>query len=340
MDSSSKSTKPDPSKRKSYTNPRRSTPRKPGVKKVFTRTDTGEASGRHTVRVEDDQPGHIRLDLPPGPVMQIHSARMRSIVDTFIKNTSKTHTSFRGLLQGRDGGFQGDMDGTVIAHIVDDKCLAALAVVPDKRWYIHDNDARILVKLLDGLPKALLKPHYVEGESAVILDAVKHCFFGEPGVDHIKECVHLELEEMKGPYGPGGHHRLAQESDFPRLEEYYDEYEAEIGNRPPFNLEKMIVEKRILLCVVEGAVAAAIIRGSQTLDRVLIDGVYTFKPYRKRGLARTLITALARQASSRGQVASVIVGKKNSGALALLDSLGFLPTADYLVVTMKTSHSK
>ncbi|MCX6647342.1 MAG: GNAT family N-acetyltransferase [bacterium] len=340
MDSSSHSNKPDPSKRKSITNPKRTAPRKPGVKKVFTHAEAGDGSGRHAVRVEDDQPGHIRLDLPPGPVMQIHSTRMRSLVDTFIKNTSKVHTSFRGLLQGRDGGFQGDMDGTVIAHIVDDKCLAALAIVPDKRWYIHDNDAKTLTKLLDGLPRSLGKPHMVEGESPVIYDAVKHNFFKEPGVSHIKECVHLELEEMKVPYGPGGHNRLAQESDLPRLGDYYDEYDKETGNRPPYNLEKMIAEKRVLLCVVEGAIAAVAIRGSQTLDRVLIDGVYTFKPYRRRGLSRRLITALARQGSSRGQVASVIVGKKNDGALALLDSLGFIPTAEYLVVTMKASHKK
>ena len=331
-----KSNRPDPSKRKSIRNPKPKIPRKPGKKKVFEHPEPGDGSGRHSVRVEDNQPGHIRLDLPSGPVMQVHSTRMRSLVDTFIKNTSKAHTAFRGLLQGRDGGFQGDMYGTVIAHIDGEKCLAALAIVPDNRWFIHDNDAQTLLKLLNGLPSSLPKPAIIEGESAVIQDAIKHNFFKVPGVKHIKECMHLELEEMKVQFGPGGHHRLGQESDIPRLEEYYEEYEAEIGNRPPFNLEKMIAEKRILLCVIEGAVAAVIIRGSQTLDRVLIDGVYTFKPYRRRGLARRLITALARQASSRGQVASVITGKKNKSALDLLDSLGFLPTADYLVVTLKS----
>ena len=95
------------------------------------------------------------------------------------------------------------------------------------------------------------------------------------------------------------------------------------------------MENRILLGVVEGTIASVAVRGSQTLDHVLIDGVYTFKPYRRRGLAKRLVAALARQASGRKQVASTIVGTKNEPMLALLNELGFLVTADYLVVTSK-----
>lgn len=335
MVKSSNSSKPDPSKRKSVSPQKQNSTRKKGVRKIFSHPDPSDGAEKWNFRNEDKQPRHIRLKLPLGPVIQVHSTRMRSLVDNFIKNTSKVHTTFRGLLQGLDGGFQGDMDGVVLAHIEDETCMAALAVVPGNRWFIHDNDAEILVKLLDGTPWELTHPSKVEGETPVIQDILKHQYFKAREVEHIKECLHLELEDFKSPHGPGGRHRLAQEADLRRLEEYAEKYEAELGNRPPFDIEKMVMENRILLGVVEGTIASVAVRGSQTLDHVLIDGVYTFKPFRRRGLAKRLVAALARQASGRKQVASMIVGNQNEPMLALLNELGFLVTADYLVVTLK-----
>jgi len=323
-------TNPDPQRRKSSKSTGKPIPKKNGKKKVFPREDSGKNSKvavSETVRTLD----RMNLNLPVGPEIQVHSLRMRNLVDTFLKNTSTVHTAFRSLLQGVDGGFQGEMDSLVIARVEDEACIAALAIVPGYRWYLHSLEKAALDNFLSALPK-FLKLKRLEGETKVLNTALGHDFFKSLKPELIHECFQLELVPKGTQHGPGGLHRLAQQSDIPRLEEYAAEYESEVGLAPPNDWDRLVPEKRILLGVFEGNVASVAVRGPDTLDHMMIEGVYTFNSFRRRGMARKLVSALARQAAGRGLVATALVGKNNKPMLELLDTLQFLKTADYQII--------
>jgi len=256
---------------------------------------------------------------------------MRSIVDTFLMNTSATHTAFRSLLQGSGGGFQGHMDSLVLARVEKDVCSAALAIVLLKKWLIHSANATALEELLEAVPEDLA-PLRLEGEDKIVRRALENGAFRKPPLQPFHECVHFVREPRIIPHGPGGHHRLAGAPDIPRLEEYAAEYEAELGLAPPNDWDRLIVENRILLGVVEGTIASVAIRGAETLDHVVIEGVYTFKAFRRRGLAKKLVAALSHQAAGRGQTAAAVIAKDNKPGHALLEILQFHKTVDYLIV--------
>ncbi len=321
---------PDNPKRNPPKSRRRRPSSKPGIKKVFPRGE-GEQNAR-AVTSRDPDPRHsTALSLPPGAVIQVQSPRMRSIVDTFLMNTSPTHTAFRSLLQGSSGGFQGHMDALVLARVEKDLCSAALAIVSPRKWLIHSGNATALDELLDAVPKDLA-PSRLEGEDRIVLQALANGTFRKSPLQPFHEYVHFVREPRIIPHGPGGHHRLAGASDIPRLEEYAAEYEAEMGIAPPNDWDRLIVENRILLGVVEGTIASVAIRGAETLDHVVIEGVYTFKAFRRRGLAKKLVAALSHQAAGRGQTAAVIVAKDNKPGYALLEILQYHKTVDYLIV--------
>jgi GNAT superfamily N-acetyltransferase len=323
-------TNPDPQRRKSEKRAGKPIPRKNGKKKVFPRDETGKNSKvavSETVRTLD----RMDLNLPIGPEIQVHSLRMRNSVDTFLKNTSTVHTAFRSLLQGLDGGYQDDMDSLVIARVEDEACVAALAIVPGYRWYIHSLEKTALDNFLSAIPKNL-KVKRLEGETKVLHTALEHKFFASIKPELIHDCYQLELVPKGTQHGPGGLHRLGQASDIPRLEEYAVEYEAELGLAPPAEWDRLIPEKRILLGVIEGTVASVAVRGPDTLDHMMVEGVYTFKAFRRRGLARKLVSGLVRQAAGKGLVATALVGKNNKPMLDLLDTLQFLKTTDYQII--------
>jgi len=308
--------------------------RKPGMKRIFPRDDS-ERSKRSVSTDDSDALKNVRLKLnPDGPELQVHSVRMRSSVDTFLMNTSRIHTEFRSLLQGINGGFQGEIDGLVIARIEEDLCSAALAIIQDNRWLLHSRNEKALIGLLDSIPRKY-KPSNIEGETHVVEPAVEHARFKGKAPRLLRECIKLESSTNGLPHGPGGRHRLAQLTDIPRLEEYAVAFEKETGSSPWTDWENIITDKGILLGVYEGNVASVAVRGAKTLDQVLIEGVYTFPAFRRRGLAKRLVSALTQQATGKGQIAEIIVPKDNQAMLSLLENLHFMETSNYLVAKYK-----
>jgi len=304
-----------------------------GIKKVFSLTEQADSAGRQSAGTGGVVTlDHVTLDLPGGPVIQVHSPRMRGVVDTFLKNTSSVQTGFRSILQGPGGGFQGDMNAIVIAHIEGDICTAAIAATNSHRWFIHSTRPGSLQSVLDLVPPNII-PRRIGGEAAIIKEAIDHTRFKNLEMDNLLECTHLVLGNFDFPVGPGGHHRLARTNDVPRLDEYAIEFEKEVGYPAPTDWRNLIAENRIMLNVVEGTVASVAIRKAETLDHILIEGVYTFKPFRRRGLAKKLVAALARQGVGKSQSAVTVVGRDNRPMLSLLDYLQFTPTADYNIVT-------
>jgi len=306
---------------------------KSGVRKFFPKEETGEKPTQKAFRTNES-----RLTFPPGPVIQIHSTRMRSLVDTFLRNTSTVQTEFRAILQGPGGGFQGEMIAVVIGHIENDACSAAVAMLPDGKWLVHSINEISLTELLDRIPSRF-KPLRIEGGVEPVKQAIQHARFEKRPAQYTIDCLHLETTG-KITHNPGGLHRLARHSDIPRLDEYAGEFETMKESMPRPNWEMLISENRILLGIVEGTVASVAIRGPGTLDRVLIDGVYTFKSFRGRGLARKLVAALAQQAEGRNQTAAVVVGTKNKPMIALLEELDFHKTADYLIAVFEGEKQK
>jgi len=314
--------------------PRRRRPKRvqrPGARKVYPPGERSEISpvGRDS-RV-GDRHAEARIVHTVGPVIQVHSTRLRSLVDTFLRNTSRVQTAFSALLQGSDGGFQGEMEEVMLAHVEQEKCSAALAIMRDRKWLIHSSNPQALERTLATVP-ADMNPWRIEGEAQIVKLALDHGRLRSLHVGELFDCLSLETSPRKTAHGPGGHHRFAQPSDVPRLDEYAVEFEKAVGWPPPCNWKKLIAENRILLGMVEGTVASVAVRSADTLDRILIEGVYTFKAFRRRGLARRLVAALVKQAAGRGQAAQAIVEKGNRPVLALLEGLQFHKTTDYLIV--------
>jgi predicted GNAT family acetyltransferase len=251
-------------------------------------------------------------------------------MDTFLMNTTPVLTAFRAFLEGPDGGYQGDLSGSAVAFIEGDKILAATAILNDNGWLLHATDKKALNRLLDTLLEKLI-PVSIEGEAQTVIQALKHPRLSALPDIRTRQCVHLELTSKRIPRRTAGHHKFAQMSDIPRLEQYSSEYAAELGETPPDDWRTLTSENRILLGIQEGTIASVAQRGATTLDSVSIVGVYTFKPYRRRGMAEGLVAALARQAAGRDQVAGAIVGKDNAPMLALLEGLQFNKTTEYLV---------
>ncbi len=306
------------------------------MKKVFSHDESSENHRKKPYRADGNSLEDTRLALPPGPIIQVRSPRMRMLVDTFLRNTSTVHVAFSAMLQGTDGGFQGDMPGVVLAHVDRESCSAAAAFLPGEILLVHSNNPNALKLILDAIPDGLA-PSRIEGESNTVRLALRHPWLAELPGPQSKDCVHLAMTRDEVRHGPGGHHRLARETDRPRLDEYAREYEKETGDVPPSDWNRLIGENRIFLGVVEGTIASVAIRGAETLDHVLIAGVYTFKAFRRRGLARKLVAAMAARAAGRGKSAAMIVGKDNMPMLALADELKFYKTADYTIAIFSDS---
>jgi GNAT superfamily N-acetyltransferase len=230
------------------------------------------------------------------------------------------------------------MIAVVVGYVDNDACSAVVAMLPDGKWLVHSINENSLHEMLDLIPPRF-KPSRIEGEVQPVQQAIKHNRFKKRPVQYIIDCLHLETSG-KITHNPGGLHRLARHSDIPRLNEYAGEFETQKESMPRPNWEMLISENRILLGIVEGTVASVAIRGPATLDRVLIDGVYTFRAFRGRGLAKKLVAALAQQAEGRNQTAAVVVGTKNKPMIALLEELDFHKTADYLIAVFEGEKRK
>lgn len=291
------------------------------------------SSGRkvfgHPERTGDEsQSGGSSKGSLPRSIVQVRSPQVRRTVDTFLMNATPVQTAFRALLQGPERAYKGNLESTVTAFMDREACSAASAVSPDGAWRIHATDTTSLNRLLGGL-----LPSRIEGEAEVVRKALEHPLLAGLPKPEFRAYNHLELTPRKIAQGPQGHHRAAQRNDIPRLERYAEEYKAETDEETRQDWETLIAEKRILLAVFEGTPASVAVRGAETLDRVTVEGVFTFRPFRRRGLARGLVAALARQAAGRGQSVSAIVPENNAPMLALLDKLRFTKTADYLIAT-------
>jgi len=302
----------------------------PGSKKIFPR-ETDSTNGSSVVSNNSDSLAFTSVKLSPGPVIQIHSPRMRNAVDTFLKNTSHSHTVIRSILQGPNGGFQGDMNAIILGLVDKDICSAVLAITHGKRWFVHSRNTQSLETLLAAVPRGY-KPLIVEGHEDIAAGALKFKPLSKMKTRKIRPYIYYSMAPRIIPVGPGGHSRLARTADIPRLEEYAENLESEVGVFLLEDWEKMISENRIMLGVVEGTVASVAIRAAQTIDQILIDGIYTFKPFRRRGMATRLIAALTRQAAGRGQASGVIVGKDNTPLIELLEKLEFQRDSDYQIV--------
>jgi len=304
---------------------------KPGNKKVFPR-EAGSSNGTSVVSNNSDSLAFTMLSLPIGPVIQIHSPRMRNSVDTFLKNTSHAHTVIRSILQGPDGGFQGDMDAIILGLVEKDICSAVLAIRHGRRWFVHSRNNQALEQLITSVPRGY-RPSGLEGHSDVVQEALHFKPVSKNKPKQTREYVHYSMAPRIIPMGAGGHNRLAQTSDITRLEEYAENLNNEVGVTLLDKWDSMIAENRIMLGVVEGTVASVAIRAAETIDQILIDGIYTFKPFRRRGMASRLIATMARQAAGRGQSSGVIVRANNAQMIKLLEKLEFQRDTDYTIVT-------
>ncbi len=271
----------------------------------------------------------MELDLPSGPVKQVYSPALRRVVDTFLMNTSQVQTEFRSVVQGRGGGFEEQCDAILLGYFKHDTCSAAMAILPNRKWLLHATDQADLRSMIRSVPEDIA-PMRIGGEADIVRHAIEIRGSGRPTEIELREYAHLELSPQRVPHGSGGQHRLARSMDMRRLEEYVSEYESEVGDILDCDWDALVSDSRVLMAVVEGTIASFAVRAASTLDRILIKGVYTFKPFRRRGLAGSLVASLAHQAAGRGQATAAIVGVNNEPMLALLDSLRFRKTADYI----------
>ncbi|HDS31134.1 MAG TPA: hypothetical protein ENN67_08840, partial [Firmicutes bacterium] len=98
---------------------------------------------------------------------------MRQTVSTFLMNTARAHTVFRALMEGPDGGFQGPVDAIVLAYENGASCSAAVAVLPNRYWYLHGLNGVALAKIIDSVPRQL-KPLKIHGEPDSVRRALEH----------------------------------------------------------------------------------------------------------------------------------------------------------------------
>jgi len=307
---------------KRYGNPRgnRYSPRK-GEKKVYSDEKT------ENEKPEREKVQRRKPESNAGIITAVNSPRYRRITDTFLMNSTPVHTVFRSILQGSDGGFKGRLDDLVIVgELEDEYCSSVLSIAPDRKWRVHSKDSDSLDKLLNSIA-----PSRIEGEASVIRNALKHPLYAGLGEPVVKEYFHMELSQRKIPHPSSGHNRFAHPADIPRLNEYARAFLEETSDNPPTDWNNLISENRILIALVEGTIACIAMRSAETIDRVFFEGVYTFKPFRKRGLAKRLIAAISRQASVREKRTATIVRTHNRPMIALLESLGFAKTADYII---------
>jgi GNAT superfamily N-acetyltransferase len=273
----------------------------------------------------------FRLDVSDGSVVQVYSTGMRQTVSTFLMNTSRVHTVFRALLEGPDGGFQGPMDAIVLAGMDNGSCSAALAVLPNRNWYVHSLKRHGLKKAVDNIPREF-KPLRLHGEPESVRYAIENSRLKSMKVKKTAEFLFYEMPMRMAPRPSVGQQRLARPTDLARLDEYVAEFGKEVSGEPHEQWREFMDENRIMLGIVEGTIASVAIRGALTIDRVQLEGVFTFKPFRRRGLARSLVAVLSRQASGNGRMAVSIVPSDNVPMISLLDSLGFNKTSDYVIV--------
>ncbi len=308
--------------------------RRTGRKKLFAKPDSVRERTGVNSRLSEAALREMRLELPEGPVLQAYSSLKRHDITTFLMNSSRVHTVFRSLLEGSGGGFEGPLNGLVLAYQDGINITGALAILPDRTWYIHALNIEALVEVIESVPEDL-SPRKIEGESGMVEKAVKSLGMRGLTAEELVKCIHLEAPSRLSVHSTEGKHRLAKPTDITRLEEYASEFGLEVGESPNRDWRNLIAEKAIMLGIVEGTIASVAIRSASTIDRVLIEGVYTFKPFRHRGLARSLIATVAMQAVGRSQVTVSVVPISNEIMMGLLTDLGFHKSADYLVAKYK-----
>lgn len=291
--------------------------------------DKGSGSDR---RIEG-QAIQSSYPLPAGPVVQVIYPEHRLLTDRFLMNTTRVLTSFRAILQGPDGGHHGSLEASIFAWIKDDSCLAALAVKPDNTWLIHAIDHSACRELVTCVAK-LIFPGRIEGEPYIVKEVLDNPVFDKSINPSIHQYLHLELEYPQRLKEPSGQMRFAVVKDINRLEQYCEEYKRETGENPPCDWRRLIAEKRILIVITEGTQASIIQRGATTIDRLQIEGLFTYKPFRRRGYASNLVSTLVQQARGRGCIVSAIVKTNNTPALSLLKKLGFAITSEYSVAIL------
>ncbi|HEX8255348.1 MAG TPA: GNAT family N-acetyltransferase [Thermoanaerobaculia bacterium] len=88
-------------------------------------------------------------------------------------------------------------------------------------------------------------------------------------------------------------------------------------------IRELVEKKRSVIRVGDGVIAAKCEYSAMTADAVQLMGVWTHPRFRRRGLARELLTEVCGHLSRKGKTVTLFVNDFNAPAIALYESLGF-----------------
>ncbi|HYO75315.1 MAG TPA: GNAT family N-acetyltransferase [Thermoanaerobaculia bacterium] len=88
-------------------------------------------------------------------------------------------------------------------------------------------------------------------------------------------------------------------------------------------IRELVEKKRSVIRVGDGTIAAKCEYSAVTADAVQLMGVWTHPRFRRRGLARELLTEVCGHLSRKGKTVTLFVNDFNAPAIALYESLGF-----------------
>jgi len=88
-------------------------------------------------------------------------------------------------------------------------------------------------------------------------------------------------------------------------------------------IRELIEQKRSVIYVVDGVIAAKCEYSAITNDTVQLMGVWTNPRFRRRGFGRTLLREVCGHSARQGRTVTLFVNDFNAPAIALYESLGF-----------------
>jgi GNAT superfamily N-acetyltransferase len=98
------------------------------------------------------------------------------------------------------------------------------------------------------------------------------------------------------------------------------------------NLRHIVLEEIALIAEINGCIVGKINTNARAYSCCQIGGVYVPPSWRRKGIARTMITNFSRILFSRGFALTLFVRKTNHAAIATYTQCGFKPIADYRIL--------
>jgi predicted GNAT family acetyltransferase len=98
------------------------------------------------------------------------------------------------------------------------------------------------------------------------------------------------------------------------------------------NLKHIVSEEIALIAEINGRIVGKINTNAQGYSRCQIGGVYVPPAFRRKGIARCMITAFSRILFSRGFALTLFVRKTNHAAISAYVQCGFKTIADYRIL--------